>query len=107
MVYLRAMSKYSLTVMLATGMTDAAREKWDERLEKTVAALDGKVGKLIEMGRKQLAYRINNLTEATYRNWSLELPRESVIQLRKKLSVDKEILRYLLVAVEGSSKLRK
>ena len=98
---------YSLTAMMVADISEAEREKWNERLEKTVSALGGKVEKSTEMGRKQLAYRVHNMTEALFRNWRLELPRTGVIQLGKKLNVDKEILRYLLVAAEESTPVKK
>lgn len=91
------MKSYDLTIMLKSEVKDEAKDKLVEKLEKTVKALEGSVKKTLEMGRKQLAYKINGQTEATYINLVLELPRESVIQLEKKLNVDKDILRHLLV----------
>jgi len=66
-------------------------------MEKTIKALDGKLGKMVEMGKKQLAYKIKNVREAAFFNWSVELPAASVVQLDKKLTVDHEVLRHLLV----------
>ncbi len=76
---------------------EALMDKFVEKLEKTVKVLGGKTGKMTEMGRKQMAYKIDNLTEAIYLNWMLELPGEAVVQLEKKLTVDRDILRHLLV----------
>jgi len=44
-----------------------------------------------------MAYKINGQSEAEYTNWTLELPESGVLQLDKKLSVDKNVLRHLLV----------
>lgn len=89
--------KYELTIMVKSDVKDEAREKLVEKLEKTVKALEGKVVKTMEMGKKQLAYKISGQSEATFMNLVLELPPLAVIQLDKKLTVDKEILRHLLV----------
>jgi len=88
------MNKYDLTVLVKK--TDGVEEK----LEKLVKALDGKSGRMVEMGKKQLAYSIQKTSEANYVSWGLELPQESVVQLEKKLTNDKDILRHLLVKAE-------
>lgn len=85
------MQKYDLTVLVKK--TDGLEEK----IETLVKVLGGKAGRMVEMGRKQLAYVINKASEADYLSWGLELPSEAVVQLEKKLTNDKEILRHLLV----------
>jgi len=88
---------YDLTIMVSPQVKDEAKDKLVEKLEKIVKALDGSVKKTLEMGRKQLAYKIKGQSEAVFLNSVLELPTQAVIQLDKKLTVDKEILRHLLV----------
>jgi small subunit ribosomal protein S6 len=89
--------KYELTIMVRAEVKDEARDKLVDKLEKTAKAIGGNVVKTMEMGRKQLAYKISGQTEAVFLNLVLELPPAEVIQLEKKLTVDKEILRHLLV----------
>lgn len=85
------MIKYDLTVLVKK------TEGMEEKMEKLVKALGGKLGRMMEMGKKQLAYPIKKVSEAEFLNWSLELPGEGVVQLGKKLSVDREVIRHLLV----------
>ncbi len=85
------MSKYDLTVLVKSA------EGAVEKIEKTVKALSGKVIKTAEMGKKPLAYQIKKAGEAHYLSMVLELPSEAVVQLQKKLAVDKELLRHLLL----------
>ncbi len=87
------MKKYDLTVLTKDGVGV------EEKIGKIVKALEGKVGKMTEMGKKQLAYPIGKAKEAVFVSWILELPTEAVVQLEKKLIVDKNILRHLLVGV--------
>lgn len=94
------MDKYDLTVLIKSDLKGETRDEFMKKIEKIVKALDGVVGKVSEMGTKQLAYKIKNLTEAAYISWIVELPKASVVQLGKKLTVDREILRHLLVKVE-------
>jgi len=95
------MQKYELTVLIKSGQISEAKDKFVARMEKVIKAVGGSVGKMTEMGNKQLAYKIQNQIEADFANWALELPSSGVVELRKKLAVDREILRYLLVRAES------
>lgn len=77
------------------------------KIEKIVKAVEGRVDKVVEMGQRQLAYKISGQAEAQYLSWMLELPAAAVVELGKKLNVDKEILRYLLVVGEEKAEIVK
>lgn len=93
------MKKYDLTVLVKSDLKEAALEKFTTKIEALVKALDGKLGKMTEMGKKQLAYAIGKQSEAQFISWVLELPAAGVVQLEKKLVNDKEVLRHLLVCL--------
>lgn len=93
-------NKYDLTIILNAGVKDEAKDKFVEKLEKILKALDGQVTKTMEMGKKQLAYKLNGQTEGIYLDMLLELPPANVVQLQKKLEVDKDVIRSLLVFAE-------
>jgi ribosomal protein S6 len=88
---LTAMNKYDLTILVKK--TDGLEEK----VEALLKAIGGKAGRMTEMGKKQLAYPILKQTEAFYSSWALELPSEGVVQLEKKLTNDRDIMRHLIV----------
>jgi small subunit ribosomal protein S6 len=94
-------NKYDLTLILKSDIKDEAKDKFVEKLEKTLKALDGRVEKTMEMGKKQLAYKLNGHSEGIYLNVVLELASANVVQLQKKLEVDKDIIRSLLVKAEA------
>ncbi len=87
------MQKYDLTVMVKK--TEAGT-----KIEKIIAAVGGKAGRMIEMGKKQLAYPIKKLTEANFLSWTVELDPQLVVQLQQKLTVDKDVVRYILCRLE-------
>ncbi len=87
------MNKYDLTVLVKKA------EGVEAKIEKLVKALEGKLGKFTEMGKKQLAYPIAKTREAVFLNWMVELPGGGVVQLEKKLTIDKDILRHLCLRV--------
>jgi len=84
------MNRYDLTVLDAKADIGA-------KIEKLITAADGKAGRMIEMGKKQLAYPIKKLSEAVFLSWTVELPTAAVLQLNRKLTIDKDIIRHLLV----------
>ncbi len=84
------MQKYDLTVLVA-------KADVSDKVDKLVKALGGKAGRTIDMGKKQLAYPINKVSEALFFSWGLELEAPTVLQLEKKLTTDRDIIRHLLV----------
>jgi small subunit ribosomal protein S6 len=88
------MQKYDLTVLVQ-------KAEISDKIEKIVTAAGGKVGRMVEMGKKQLAYPIKKLSEATFLSWTVELPAEVVQQLNRKLTIDKEVVRHLLIKMES------
>ncbi len=88
------MHKYDLTVLVKK------TEGTEEKIEALVKAMGGKSGRMTEMGKKQLAYPIQKQTEANYLSWGLELPGDGVVQLEKKLTNDRDLLRHLLVRID-------
>lgn len=87
------MNKYDLTVLVKeiAGM--------EEKVEKMVKAFEGKAGRMVEMGKKQLAYEIDKNSSANFLTWALELPAKSVVELDRKLTLDKDVIRHLLIRV--------
>ncbi len=88
------MQKYDLTVIVA-------KVEVGEKIEKIVTAVGGKAGRMIELGKKQLAYPIKKLTEAIFLSWTVDLDPTAVLQLQHKLTVDKDVVRHLLIRVEA------
>lgn len=91
-----SMLKYDLTVMVGP----AGGLKAGEKIEKIITAIGGKAGRMIEMGKKQLAYPIKKLSEALFLSWTVEMDPQLVVQLHKKLIVDKDVVRHILVRVK-------
>jgi ribosomal protein S6 len=91
------MRKYEIAIIAKSA------EGLEERVEKLVKAVGGKVTKFSPMGKKQLAYQIGDVMAGEYFDIMVELPAPSVVQLDTKLTIEgqkKNILRHLLVRVE-------
>lgn len=83
------MRKYKLVVLVKKP------DGFEEKMEKLGKALGGRVVKMASMGRKQMAYKIKGVGEADYLDFSLELPQAAVVELEKKLAMDREVVRHL------------
>jgi small subunit ribosomal protein S6 len=85
--------KYELTFLL----NDKEEIK---NLKDLVVAQKGKVVKEEDWGEKTLSYRIKNNDKAHFYNYTIEIEKKSVTELRKKLNFNERLLRYLLLVSE-------
>ncbi|NTU73376.1 30S ribosomal protein S6 [Candidatus Roizmanbacteria bacterium] len=66
-----------------------------------VASVGGTITEEIVWKNKPLAYPIKKQTNATYYIWKLEIAKDRVNELKKKLNFDEQLLRYLLLKVDA------
>lgn len=94
------MTKYELTVVLPGDTTTAKKKNSQEAIEKIVKTFGGKVAKLDDWGKKELAYNIAKNDSGIFLHYILELEAESVKMLSQKLNLEEGIIRYLFVKQE-------
>ena len=70
------------------------------KVEALIAAVDGKVLKRDNWGKKRLAYRIARQDFAIYVYFELALKPESVSELDSTILITEEVLRHILVVHE-------
>lgn len=87
------MSQYELTFLLN-------EEAALKTLKELVTGLEGSVTKEEKWGEKLLAYPIKGLTKAHFYNWVITIPKNRVMELRKKLNYNEKLIRHLLLVVE-------
>ena len=97
MVYLAFMNTYDLTIVLDGKTTPAKKKSYIQRLEKLIDTLEGKLGKINDMGSRDLAYQIGKSTTGLYLSFELKLTGEHARNLNDKLRIDEGLLRYLLI----------
>lgn len=84
---------YELTVLL----TD---EKDLKSVKEHIAALEGKITRDKSWGERSLSYSIKKKSKAQYMTlWFNMLPK-SILELKKRLTYDEKLLRYLLLTDE-------
>lgn len=91
------MQNYELTVVLPGEVSPAKKKAVVEKVEKTASTLEGKVAKVEEWGKIDLAYKINKETSGIFLHFVLELDGKGAKTITDKLKMEEEIIRYLLI----------
>ena len=82
--------KYELTFLL----NEEAELK---NIKDLIASLKGKVEKEEDWGQKTLSYQIKNNQSAHFYNYVINIEKDKLSELKKKLNFNEKLLRYLLL----------
>lgn len=97
------MAKYELTIVINPALDEEKRKKLIDKIKEWVEKGKGRVEKTEDWGKKQLAYPIKKLKEGYFLLFVLEIGEKETQEIRKKLNLEEEIIRYLLLRVEPQS----
>ncbi|MCX7928323.1 MAG: 30S ribosomal protein S6 [Patescibacteria group bacterium] len=91
------MGQYELTVVLPGKSSSAKKKVVQERIEKLIKLLSGKINSFLDWGEIPLAYKIKKHTEGVFLHFVVELESKNVKSLSDKLKTEEDIIRILLV----------
>lgn len=91
------MRKYELLSIIKPNMDAEEADKVIAKLEESIKALGGSVSSTDKMGRKKLAHDIQNFRDGHYVAQRIELAPDKVLELRRQLSLNENILRTMLM----------
>jgi small subunit ribosomal protein S6 len=91
------MRNYELTVVVDGKSTSAKQKSIKKSIDDLIKSTKGKVNKLEEWGKKDLAYKIGESVTGIYFHYKLELNPTVIKQIDEKLKLDSNIIRYLLI----------
>ncbi len=94
------MRDYELTLVIDPDLTSENQKKLINKVKKFVEDIKGKVEKIDDWGKKELAYPIKKKNMGSYFLCQINLPEDGVDKLDKKLKVEEEIIRFLQVKKE-------
>jgi small subunit ribosomal protein S6 len=95
------MRDYELGFILHPDVEQADVTEAVERVSQYVTTIGGEVASVDVWGRRTLAYPIRKQQEGTYVFFQAQISPEAVGELERNLKLDEEILRYLLVRLDG------
>lgn len=91
------MNNYELTVVLPGDVTPAKKKSVSEKIEKFVKEGKGKVTKVNEWGKIDLAYKIKKESSGVFIHYDIEMDGSVAKNMKDKLRLGGDIIRYLLV----------
>lgn len=95
------MNKYELTLVINPKLTDKEKEALLAKVFSLVEKEGGRVEEKRAWGKKVLAYPIKKLTEGFYEFLILSLEPFMVATVDKKIRVEENIIRYLLIKIDA------
>ena len=91
------MRKYELLTIIKPNMDAEEADKVSAKIEEIVVSLGGKVVSTDKMGRKKLAHDIQNFRDGHFVAQKMELAPEKVVELKRQLSLNENILRIMFM----------
>lgn len=93
------MESYELTIVLPGEVSAAKKKSMQALIEKLVNAGKGEIKKTDEWGKIDLAYKIRKEAVGTFTHYNLAMNPAAAKNLKDKIRLESDILRYLLVRV--------
>ena len=91
------MQGYELTIVMSGKTTPVKAKAQTEKVEKILNSLKGKMDKVTEWGKLDLAYEIKKEDSGVFLHYSLELEPAAVRALDQHVKMDENVVRYLLI----------
>lgn len=94
------MRNYEFVYIISPEIEEEDLQGVTERVSRMIADGGGEVLKLDSWGRRRLAYPIRTFREGHYMVAQIQLEGHAISELRARLALTEEVIRYLLVRVE-------
>ena len=91
---------YEVVFIISPDADDNEVMRLSEAVQKLVTGQGGSITKTEVMGRRQLAYEINQKREGTYVLLEVEGSGAEIAELERRMRVNDQILRYMTIRVD-------
>lgn len=91
------MKTYELTVVLPGDTTPAKIKSIKETLDKIISTFEGKIEKIDDWGKIELAYPIENQKTGNFFYYTLQMAEAGAKSVVDKIRLTDGVIRYLLV----------
>lgn len=96
----KANNLYEGLHILSASLSEGALEKAIERVKATIEEFGGKIENVITMGRKKLAYEINNTRHGEYYLIYFSAPPEAIVEIKKEYKINEDLVRAMILRTE-------
>jgi len=91
------MKQYELLVVFKPNADSDEVDKLVAKITSDVEASQGSVVSVDKMGRKKLAYEINNFRDGFFASFILSIPETKVVDFKRQLKLNESILRNMFI----------
>ena len=91
------MKQYELLTIFRPNLDTDEIEKLIEKFDESLSALDVKVVSRDKIGRKKLAYDINNFRDGYFVNQVVTIPAKNISELKTQMKHNENILRTMFM----------
>ena len=91
------MKTYELLAIFKPNMDSEEIDKTVERLTSSVSDFGGKINSVDKIGRKKLAYDIQNFRDGFFFSAVLAIPADKVAEFRRQLRLNDSLLRTMFM----------
>lgn len=94
------MENYELTLVLDPDLSSEDQKKLTEKIKKIIEDTKGKVEKVNDWGKRELAYPIKKKKMGFYFLWEIKLTPGDLDKIDKKIKIEEGVMRYLIIRKE-------
>jgi len=94
------MHKYELVVILQADLEEAVLDAAVENIETLIKSNNGDITKIDRWGKRKMAYQINKMSEGYYLYVEFDYSPEEVVNLKRSMGFNEQILRSSVIRVD-------
>ena len=94
------MNKFEAVLLFSPDLSNPQISNEEKNFEKNIRNFEGKVISIEDWGLRDISFNINNYKKAFYKFYKLEIKGTNLQDIKKILTQNEKILRYLFVKVQ-------
>jgi len=88
---------YEVLIIIKPNLDMEEADKVIDALEVTVKDFGGKVENVERIGRRKLAYEINNFKDGFYLTLKADFPEDKIVELKRNLTLNDNVIRFMVM----------
>ncbi len=100
------MKNYELFTVFKPNLDADEIEKNISKIENTIVSYAGKILSIDKIGRKKLAYEVQNFRDGFFVSQVLKIPAEKVTEFKRLLKLNDNILRIMFLEVNKKCEVK-
>lgn len=93
------MKNYELLTIFKPSLDSEELDKVVEKVSEEIKSYKGSVESIDKMGRKKLAYDVQGYRDGFFTNMVISLPAESIVEFKRNLKLNDNVLRFMFMEV--------